>query len=189
MSSKLEEGDFKGAVRLACSEDTLAEPNEATFSALREKHPSPPPGSNIPPPPPVVTPLSVPVSEADVAQAIRSFPNGSAGGPDGLRPQHLKDLIAGSDQTPPSLLPWLPFPLWSLRAELLFLFVPFFWSLPDCSKQEGWWDTAYCSGLYSTLVSCQVSREDGGGGNGKPFSSSAAGIWSFGWSGGSSPRS
>ena len=32
----------------------------------------------------------------DVARAIRSFPNGSAGGPDGLRPQHLKDLISPS---------------------------------------------------------------------------------------------
>ena len=27
-----------------------------------------------------------------VARAIRSFPNGSAGGSNGLRPQHLKDL-------------------------------------------------------------------------------------------------
>ena len=34
------------------------------------------------------------VTEGEIAQAIKSFPNGSAGGPDGLRPQHLKDLIA-----------------------------------------------------------------------------------------------
>ena len=42
-------------------------------------------------------------------------------------------------QTPPSLLPWLPFPLWSLRAELLFLFVPFFFgaSLTALNKKGG----------------------------------------------------
>ena len=37
VSIKLEEGDFKGAVRLACSEDTLAEDNEVTIAALRSK--------------------------------------------------------------------------------------------------------------------------------------------------------
>ena len=31
-----------------------------------------------------------------MAQAIRSFPNGSTGGPDGLRPQHLKDMTGPS---------------------------------------------------------------------------------------------
>ena len=29
--------------------------------------------------------------------AIRSFPNGSAGGPDRLKPQHLKDMVQGVD--------------------------------------------------------------------------------------------
>ena len=29
-------------------------------------------------------------------QAVRSFPNGSAGGPDGLRPQHLRNLTGPS---------------------------------------------------------------------------------------------
>ena len=51
VSAKLEEGDFKGAVRLACSEDTFAEPSDATHAALREKHPAPPLDSSIPPPP------------------------------------------------------------------------------------------------------------------------------------------
>ena len=34
VSSKLEEGDFKGAVRLACSDDTLADMNEATSTPI-----------------------------------------------------------------------------------------------------------------------------------------------------------
>jgi len=33
------------------------------------------------------------VAETDVRKAILSFPAGSSAGPDGLRPQHLKDLI------------------------------------------------------------------------------------------------
>ena len=37
--------------------------------------------------------LSSFVSVEEVIKAIRSFPNGSAGGPDGLRPQHLKDMV------------------------------------------------------------------------------------------------
>jgi len=41
------------------------------------------------------------VSESDVRQAVLSFLAGSSGGPDGLRPQHLKNLVlyreSGSD--------------------------------------------------------------------------------------------
>jgi hypothetical protein len=36
---------------------------------------------------------SFPVTEKDIKEAILSFPAGSAGGMDGMRPQHLKDMI------------------------------------------------------------------------------------------------
>ena len=95
VSAKLEEGDLKGAVRLASSDDTLAPINESTFTALQEKHPLPHPDSVIPsiqaenePPHALST-----VTEEEIIHAIRSFPNCSAGGPDGLRPQHLKDMV------------------------------------------------------------------------------------------------
>lgn len=39
--SKLEEEDFKGAVRLTCSDDALADRNDATLAALRRKHRAP----------------------------------------------------------------------------------------------------------------------------------------------------
>ena len=80
VSMKLEEGDFRGAVRLACSEDSIAASSDATFAALQLKHPLPHPDSSIPPLPhdPVAPTLSVSIDE--VAKAIRSFPNGSAGG-------------------------------------------------------------------------------------------------------------
>ena len=51
VSCKLEEGDFRGAVRLICSEDFIAELDEATLAALRSKHPPPHPNSCIPPVP------------------------------------------------------------------------------------------------------------------------------------------
>ena len=50
-AEKLEEGNFKGAVRLACSEDSMADRSVVTFTALKEKHPSPHPNSCIPPSP------------------------------------------------------------------------------------------------------------------------------------------
>ena len=95
VASKLEEGDYKGAVRLACSEDSIATLDEETISVLKSKHPPPHPETDIPPL--LNDPIpSKSVSEDEVAQAIGSFPNGSAGGPDGLRPQHLKDLTSAS---------------------------------------------------------------------------------------------
>ena len=97
MSAKLEEGDFRGAVRLACSEDAVAEHNAATIAAMRAKHPAPHPDTNFPLPPQENEPQPpVAVTEQDVAQAVLSFPRGFAGGPDGLLPQHLKDLISNS---------------------------------------------------------------------------------------------
>ena len=103
MSEKLEEGDFKGSVRIACSEDSMADRSDATFAALKEKHPSLHLNSSIPPAPDVSVPL-LSVSAEDIAQAIRSFPNGTAGGPDGLRPQHLQDMTTSSITEAPSLL-------------------------------------------------------------------------------------
>ena len=95
VSMKLEEGDFRGAVRLACSEDTIATSNHATFAALQLKHSPPHPDSSIPPLLQDMVAPSLSVSIDEVAKAIRSFPVGSA---DGLRPQHLKDLIGPSSE-------------------------------------------------------------------------------------------
>ena len=86
MSLKLEEGDFKGAISLACLEDTFAELNAETLSALQQKHPNPHPDSSIPPSPP---PRIFEVSIEEIVKAIKSFPNGSAGGTDGLQPQRI----------------------------------------------------------------------------------------------------
>ena len=39
---------------------------------------------------------SILVGREDVKRSIESFPPGSSGGPDGLLPQHLKDMTADS---------------------------------------------------------------------------------------------
>ena len=96
VSYKLEEGDFKGAVRLACSEDSVASENGSTLDALRLKHPPPHPDTIFPSPD--ESNQSPIIVEEAVALAIRSFPNGSAGGPDGLLP-HLKDLTGVSAES------------------------------------------------------------------------------------------
>jgi hypothetical protein len=61
---------------------------------LQEKHPPSHPNPAFPIPDTQSPPPSM--SSTDVINAVFSFPTGSAGGPDGLRPQHLKDLVSFS---------------------------------------------------------------------------------------------
>ena len=90
---KLEEGNFKAAVRLVCSDDQPAQCSAETLAALKSKHPPAAVNRRT-----ACSPNSSPrfdalqIIDSDVAGAIRSFPSGSAGGPDGITPQHLKDL-------------------------------------------------------------------------------------------------
>jgi hypothetical protein len=97
VSSKLEEGDVRGAIRIAASEDTIVSFNDVTAAALRAKHPARV-RSDTPPPSPSFDsgePCLI-QSEADILAAVKTFVPGSAAGPDGLRPQHLKDLTSAS---------------------------------------------------------------------------------------------
>src|SRR5277367_3746580 len=89
-SAKLQEGDIRGAVRCLCSEETLAPPTSATHQVLLSKHPAAP-ADRRSCPPTATQPMTV--TAADVKLAVQSFAPGSAGGRDGLRPQHLKDLV------------------------------------------------------------------------------------------------
>jgi len=93
VSSKLEEGDVKGAVQLAASDMSLAPFDESTADVLRGKHPARTAVST--PPSPTSIDACLTLSSHDIQQAIRSFRPGSAGGLDGLRPQHLKDMTSG----------------------------------------------------------------------------------------------
>ena len=94
VSSKLEEGNYKGAVRLLCSGDVPAAATEFNAAALRLKHPSAPVDRRSVQCSRDSTsygPLTATVKE--VRDALLSFPAGSSGGPDGLTAQHLKDMV------------------------------------------------------------------------------------------------
>ena len=61
------------------------------MNALREKYP---PSSSVLTDLPAPQPQQcVSVDEYEVRKAVLSFPAGSAGGPDDLRPQHIRDLL------------------------------------------------------------------------------------------------
>src|SRR6218665_3585173 len=60
---------------------------------MQEKHPSDKWSSKLMDLPCVTHTVPYQASEKEVADAVRSFPAGSAGGPDGLRPQHLLDSL------------------------------------------------------------------------------------------------
>jgi hypothetical protein len=89
VASKLEDGNIRAAVRILCSSDKPAPEDHETMEELRSKHPAPPPDR---PQIPTTTHAPLQVTEEHVRGHIRSFPAGSSGGPDGLRPQHLLDL-------------------------------------------------------------------------------------------------
>ena len=92
ITAKIEDGNIRAALRVLLSDDTLAEVNDATFAKLQDRHPHAAENrQNVPDPLPAEACLQV--FECDVKAAISSFPTGSAGGPDGLRPQHVSDLL------------------------------------------------------------------------------------------------
>lgn len=92
---KIAEGNVKGAVKILSSSETLAPQTLETFERLQEKHPPPSRELHFPDPPDKDTqPLQV--TEKEVYMSLKSFPNGSAAGIDGISPQHLKDLTLPS---------------------------------------------------------------------------------------------
>ena len=99
VTAKLEDGNLKAAIRLLVSDSTPVLPSRDGLAKLQLKHPPATlsPGT-LPPPQPD---CYLQVVESDVRKALISFPAGSSGGPDGVRPQHLKDLVncqeAGAD--------------------------------------------------------------------------------------------
>ena len=90
VSTKINDGNIKAAVRIAASNDSLAPVNADTLKKLQGKHPES--RENIQPPDFIEQHFVVDAKA--VSKCILSFPSGSAGGPDKLTPQILKDLIS-----------------------------------------------------------------------------------------------
>jgi len=66
--------------------------SEETMNGMKTKHPAAPTDRRSPPALSVSSPT---VTDTVIKTAIHSFGSGSAGGRDGLRPQHLKEMIEG----------------------------------------------------------------------------------------------
>lgn len=95
VQAKVADGDVRGAIRVLSSESGIIYPSSTTYDALVDKHPSPSRPLHFPDPPAPDSPC-LSVSDSMVLKAISHFPNGSASGIDGIRPQHLKDLTSKS---------------------------------------------------------------------------------------------
>ena len=98
MRAKLEDGNVKAAVRIISSDEKPAPDDAATLNSLRQRHPPAPADRREVPE--LSTCAAVQVLETDVIKAIQSFPAGSSADPDGIRPQHLLDLITCTEKGP-----------------------------------------------------------------------------------------
>ena len=96
INAKFAENDLRGAIRELSSDDILAPDNSETLNKLRERHPAAPAEVSLPSAP-ENDDAHVPVSPDSVKSGILSFPAGSAGGPEGLKPGHLKQMIGAAE--------------------------------------------------------------------------------------------
>ena len=93
IAAKLDDGDIKGAVKLAANDDTFLPPTLENKTLLDAKLPPAPADKATPPSNDCV---QLQVIQSEVRRAVMSFNAGSAGGPTGLRPQHVKDALSPS---------------------------------------------------------------------------------------------
>lgn len=91
VTAKVEDGNIKAAIRILCSEEKPATDVKTSYEKLLERHPQPPFDRRSAQSPDNVA--AIQVTESEVMKSIRSFPAGSSGGPDGVRPQHILDLV------------------------------------------------------------------------------------------------
>src|SRR6218665_37795 len=121
VNAKLEDGNIRAATRILCSQDHSVKATPGTFAAMQEEHPSDKWTSKLMDLPCVALTVPYQASEKEVAEAVRSFPAGSAGGPDGLRPQHLLDLLNNQESSATFLASRTDFINVLLRGECLKL--------------------------------------------------------------------
>ena len=95
VTSKLTDGDTRGALRALTSDDSFASPTDDVIQKMREKHPEPPTDlRDVEPPDDEAVPLTA--TKADIMKAVNSFPPSSSAGLDGIRPTHLRSLLSRS---------------------------------------------------------------------------------------------
>ena len=95
ISSKLDEGNVKGGIRLVASDEKIAPFSTDNHQKLLSKHPQRAKFA-------ISNPVNLDsffVTNFDLYKSIMSFPNGSAAGPDKLVPQIFKDLVSKSNDS------------------------------------------------------------------------------------------
>ena len=144
VSSKLALGDVKGAVRILSSDSKVLQSSAEVINQLKDKHPDLHPDCAFPPASSEGDcSNSITVSVDDITKSLKSFKNGSSGGPDGLTPQHLKDLTSGA--------------LGETSRNLLQALVMFTNGIVLCGNIP----SAVCSSFFgATLIA--LSKKDGG---------------------------
>ena len=138
ITAKINDGNIKSALRLLLSDDKLAENNDDTYTKLQERHPAAA-KDRRPPPAPSPSDICLQVSEQEVKHAVKSFPPGSAGGPDGLRPQHITDLVSCRDNGPSLLTIITAFVNMLLKGQCATEVIPFLFgaNLTALTKKSG----------------------------------------------------
>ena len=97
VTSKIEVGNFRAAIRLICSEDKPAPSTADTYEALKKKHPPAPDDRREPCDPTGNSRFqALQVSLEDITKSLKTFPTGSSGGPDGITLRHILDMLAGT---------------------------------------------------------------------------------------------
>ena len=84
---------MRGALRALTSDDSFASPSSEVVEQITDKHPESPSDLRDIQPPAEDT-VTLIATEADVLRAITSFPPSSSAGLDGIRPAHLRSLVA-----------------------------------------------------------------------------------------------
>ena len=84
----MQDAQYSKAIK-ALTSDGLAIPSSEVISEMLNKHPQAPPPSL--PTDPLPSPTKLPVSA--IMRGVKSFPCGSAPGPSGLRPSHLREAV------------------------------------------------------------------------------------------------
>lgn len=162
VESKVMDGDLRNAARILFSDDTLAPNNDETLEGLREKHPSAN-TSSIAPNPPDLSVSALQIKIDNVLDAINSFPNGSAGGIDGISPQHIKDLISASagDAGRALLCDLTKFCNFLLSEEISDSYRPFLFGARLCAfnKKDGGVRPIAVGGTFRRLASKLVCKK------------------------------
>ena len=107
-----------------------------------------------PPPAPSPSDISLQILEQEVKHAVKSFPPGSAGGPNCLRPQHTADLGSCRDNGPSLLIVIIAFVNMLLKGQCATEVIPFLFGANLTALTQQSWNLSHsCWLLLASFIS------------------------------------